>query len=243
MIDIDDQNPMTYFNIGDCYYEMSEYEKAIPEFEKALEIFQKWGSKPFWAAFYYELGICYHKTGQYRKEKKLYKKAEQDFPDDPGMIDQHAWLALSLGDTASANRYIEKWISVRKEQSWSDARIAGYIGYIYSMAGIPDKEEEFRRKALSLEPGNTARMNSLAYFLIDKERNIEEGIGLCGKALKLNPEDFNSLFIKGWGLFKQHKYPESLELLQKSWDLRLQKSIYKHKPFLVLEEAKKAMGS
>ena len=29
-----------------------------------------------------DLGMMYHETGQYKKEKKLYKKAEQDFPDD-----------------------------------------------------------------------------------------------------------------------------------------------------------------
>jgi TolB-like protein/AraC-like DNA-binding protein len=31
LLSIDDQNPMTWFNIGDCYYEMAEDEKAIPE--------------------------------------------------------------------------------------------------------------------------------------------------------------------------------------------------------------------
>ena len=36
-----------------------------------------------WVLNYINLGIAYHKTGQYKKEKKLYKKAEQDFPDDP----------------------------------------------------------------------------------------------------------------------------------------------------------------
>ena len=134
---IDDQNPLTWFNIGDCYYEMGEDEKAIPEFEKALELFHKWETKPYWGAFYYELGICYHRTGQYKKEKKLYRKADRDFPDDPGLMDQHAWLELALGDTVAANRYIEKWITVRKEESWSEARIESYLAYVYDMAGMP----------------------------------------------------------------------------------------------------------
>ena len=38
---------------------------------------------PSWVYNYTDLGYAYHKTGQYKKEKKLYKKAEQDFPDDP----------------------------------------------------------------------------------------------------------------------------------------------------------------
>jgi len=237
---IDDQNPLTWFNIGDCYYEMGEDEKAIPEFEKALELFHKWETKPYWGAFYYELGICYHRTGQYKKEKKLYRKADRDFPDDPGLMDQHAWLELALGDTVAANRYIEKWITVRKEEAWSEARIESYLAYVYDMAGMPENTEACLRKALSLEPDNPARMSSLANFLIDRERDVAEGMELVDKALELKPDNYNFLHNKGWGLYKQGKYTEAVELLQKSWDLRMQSSIYNHKAFQHLEKAKAA---
>jgi tetratricopeptide (TPR) repeat protein len=240
LLNIDDQNPMTWFNIGDCYYEMAEDEKAIPEFEKALDLFHKWGTKPYWGAFYYELGICYHRTGQYKKEKKLYKKADRDFPDDPELMDQHAWLALTLGDTVTANRYIKKWISVRKEESWSDAQIASYLAYVYDMAGIPEKTEECLRKALSLEPENPASMSSLANFLIDRDRNVEEGLRMVEKALGMEPDNYNFLHNKGWGFYKQGKYAEAVDLLQKSWALRMQNSIYNHKAFQHLEKAKTA---
>ena len=65
---------------------MFQFEKAIPEFEKSIEIYNKWDSKPDWVLNYTEFGFAYHKTGQYNKEKELYKKAEQDFPDDPSLI-------------------------------------------------------------------------------------------------------------------------------------------------------------
>ena len=52
-----------------------------------------------------------------------------------------------------------------------------------------------------------------------------------------------SLHAKGWGLYKQGKYKEALELLQKSWDLRRQNGFYDNKAFLHLEEAKKAVSS
>ncbi|TFG42656.1 MAG: tetratricopeptide repeat protein, partial [Bacteroidia bacterium] len=237
LINLDDQNPMTYFNIGDCYMEMFEYDKAIPEFEKALEIFHKWDIKPYWAAFYYELGISYHRTGQYKKEKKLYRKADRDFPDDPGLLDQHAWLELAMDDTAAANRYLEKFISVRKEESWSEARIAGYLAYVYSMADMPEKEDEWHRKALSLEPDNPDRMNYLAYFLINKDRNVKEGLELIDRALEKEPDNYVFLHTKGWGLFKQGNYKEALDLMERSWDLR---PVYSHGLYLHLEEAKKA---
>lgn len=236
---IDDQNPLTYFNMGDGYLEMDQYDKAIPEFEKALEIFHKRRTKPFWVAFYNELGLAYHGAGMYREEKKLYKKAQIDFPDDPQMLDQYAWLALTAGDTVVANNYIEKFISIRKEQSWSEAKIAGSIAFIYSMAKMPDKVEVYYRKALRLEPGNPVWINAVAYTLIDQERNIDEAMELLEKNLEKNPLNYASLGVKGWGLYKQGKYSEARDVLQKSWDLRMQRSIYNHAAFTHLEEAKK----
>jgi tetratricopeptide (TPR) repeat protein len=63
---------------------------------------------------------------------------------------------------------------------------------------------------------------------------------LIEKALKLSPENYNYLHTEGWGLYKQGKYQEALELLQKSWDLR---PIYRHRIFLHLEAAKKAVAN
>ena len=33
-------------------------------------------------------------------------------------------------------------------------------------------------------------MNNLAYFLIDKDRNINEGLELVDKALKISPDNY-----------------------------------------------------
>jgi len=85
-------------------------------------------------------------------------------------------------------------------------------------------------------------MVSLAYFLIDNDRNLNEGLELVGTALKSNPDNYNYLHTKGWGLYKQGKYKEALEILQKSWDLRMKNSIYNHLEYLHLEEAKKAVA-
>jgi tetratricopeptide (TPR) repeat protein/AraC-like DNA-binding protein len=238
-IDIDDQNSRTYFNLGDAYLELLQYEKAITEFKKAFEICHKQDEKaPI--MYYQELGQAYRRAGRYKEEKKLYRKAKKDHPDAPDLLEQYAYMAFSEGDTAEGNRYIKKWTMIRKEQSWSDADIVSTMAWIYDMAGMPDKEEDCFQQAIILEPEKTGRINSLAYFLIEKDRNIEEGMSLVNKVLELNPESYNALSVKGWGLYKQGKYKEALDMLQKSWDLRMQNAIYNHTAFLHLEAAKKA---
>jgi uncharacterized protein HemY len=83
-------------------------------------------------------------------------------------------------------------------------------------------------------------LNKLGYFLIDKEINVNEGLIFADSALKSEPENFNYLHTKGWGLYKQGKFREASGILQKSWDLRMNNSAYNHTAFVHLEESQKA---
>jgi tetratricopeptide (TPR) repeat protein/TolB-like protein len=242
LLEIDDRSTDYHYLLGNTYYNLYQYDKAIPEYEEALEINYKWGSKPWWVFNYTALGNCYHKTGQYKKEKRIYKKAEKDFPDDPAIYARLIVLELTKGNPVTANQYIEKYISLLKENSTTKADIARNMADIYSQADIPDKTEEYYRQALSSEPDNPSRMNNLAYFLINTDRNTNEGLEVVNTALKSEPDNYNYLHTKGWGLYKQGKYKEALEILQKSWDLRRKLAIYNHEAFLHLEEVKKTVA-
>lgn len=153
------------------------------------------------------------KTGEYRKEKSLYKKAERDFPDEHRLFYRQAVLALSTGKIKDADKYIEKYRSIRIENSASVAELASGVGNNYWDAGMMEKAEEYFRQALSLEPENPERLNNLAYLLIDKDRNIDEGMTLIYKALESAPENYLYLDTKAWGLYKQGKFAEALDLL------------------------------
>jgi tetratricopeptide (TPR) repeat protein len=240
LLEIDDQQPMIYYQLGWFYRNLNQYDQAIPEYEKALEIYNKWGSKPMWVPNYTALGYAYHKTGQYKKEEELYKKAERDFPDDPAIIYRLAVLSLSEGKIKDSDHYIEKYKYILKENSAPEVRIMDGVAGIYYDANILDKAEEYYRKALSLEPDNPDWLNALAYFLIDSDRKINEGLELIDKALKISPNDYLMIDTRGWGLYKQGKYQEALVVLQKSWDL---KPIYDHEVYLHLEAAKKVVAN
>jgi tetratricopeptide (TPR) repeat protein len=239
-LEIDNLLPVHYYELGRVYNNLYQYDKSIPVFKKALEIYKSWDSKPMWVFNYIILGYAYQETGQYKKERKVYKKAEQDFPDDPDLISWQAILLLTEGDTIKANKYINKYISSCKENSFSDAYIATELAYMYHEAGILDKSEYHYRQALLLEPEYPERLNNLSYFLINNNRNFDEGLELVNNALKLSPDNYSYLHTKGLGLFKQGKYKEALEILQKSWDL---KPIYDYEAFLHLEAAKKAVAN
>jgi len=239
LLELDDQNPLIYYELGRIYVALAQYDKAITVMRKALDIYKTWESKPPWANDYIMLGYSYHETGQYRKERKLYKKAEQDFPDIYSISQRQAILSLTGKDTIAAKEYIDKCISIAKDFSVSDVDIKFGLAYTYTEGGYLDKAEGCYREAISMEPENPSCLNNLGWFLIHEDRNIDEGVELMDKALKIRPGSYLYLENKGLGLYKQGKYNEALELLEKSWELR---PVYNHSSYLLLEKVKKAVA-
>ena len=241
LVKIDDQSPDNHFLLGLNYVRLSQYDKAIPELEKSLKIYDKWSSKPVYPGNYVFLGSVYHKTGQYRKEKKLYKKAEKDFPDDFGLVRWQAVLALTLGNDKRADELINKYISLIKERSVPEVFITSGLGGIYWGAKLLDKAEEYYRKALSLKPEDPWIMNALGWFLIDSNRNLDDGLKINDKALEISPNEYYFLDCKGWGLFKLGRFKEAQDILEKAFSLDSD-AIHRYAVGLHLEEVKKAVA-
>ena len=237
--DIDDQWPQLHYDMGVAYSELMQYDRAIPEFEKAVENYRVKNSKPLRPDNYAYLGIAYHKTAQYKLEKKLYNSAEQDFPENPSIIRRQAILALTEGNTTEAEMLLEKYRSVRKENSAPETTIITGIAAIYSEADIPDKAEECYRQVLSMQPDDPESLYNLAWFLIDENRNFVEGLELIDRALGIQPENYLFLDCKGWGLYRQGKIKEAFALIERAWNL---KPVYNHLVNLHLEEVKKAVA-
>jgi tetratricopeptide (TPR) repeat protein len=208
--------------------------------EESLEKYSKWGARPAWVNSYILPVLIYHKTGQFRKEKRLLKKAEKDFPDEYYLLQCEAILALNERDTILANKYIQKYISYRRENLWSEAAIMSDLAWAFFLFGDLKEAEEYYRKALSFEPENPIRMNDLAKVLIENERKLKEGLELIDKALKSSPDNWDVLDTKGWGLYKQGKYQEALKFIQKADSLK--PIYYIHELFLHLEAAKMAVA-
>jgi tetratricopeptide (TPR) repeat protein len=235
-----DEGVSFHFLLGDKYLELGQFNQAIAEFEKNLEILTNRDPKSVTDWDYSGLGLAYHKAGKFKNEKKLYKRTAKYFPESSELIFRQAILSLAEGDTSASNRYIEKYRSIQKNNAVSEADLITKLAEMYSEADFLDKAEDFYRTAFSLEPDNPVRIKNLSYFLVDKERGIDEGLALADTALKLKPDDFEFLHNKGWGLYKQGRQQDALELLQKSWDLRMEYAVYDHTAFMHLEEVIKA---
>lgn len=229
-----------HYLLGLQYLNLNQINQAVIELEKNLDIYTKLNPSQAIDWDYEALGLAYHKAGRFKDENKLYNRALKHFPESPELNYRQAVLSLTVGDTAASNRNVERYRSLLKVGAATEADIAAKLAELYSETSYQEKAEDYYRMALSLEPDNAGKIRDLSYFLIDKERNIDEGLALADSALRAEPDDFRFMHIKGWGLYKQGRQQEALELLQKSWDLRMEYAVYDHTAFIHLEEMKKA---
>lgn len=240
-IGIEDNVPVAYWQLGNAYSKLFQYKNAIPEYEKTLEIYKQWGVRPMMIHNYLTLINAFHKTHQFKKGKKLIRIAARTFPEDSWMLWRNrAILAYAEGDTTKANRYVEEYRSEMVGRSMSASGILADIASLYIESGIIGQAEKNLRDACSLRPDNPVILNSLAYLLIDKELNIDEGLQLATEGLKIRPDDHFLLHTLGWGLAKSGRYEEALEILKKSWDSRPE---YNHSLFLQIGEVRKQIST
>jgi len=219
LLESDDLDPFNHYDLGRAYTEMGNYDEAINQYRKALEIYKRWGTKPFWVHNYLVLGYAYHETEQYGKERRIYKKAAKDFPGDIALLRSQTILSFTLGKTGKGNKHLNEYKYLLKDRSFPEAYIMSAIASIYMNSNMIEKAEENYRRVIK-EYGQTPdRLNDLALFLIETEKDVEEGLGLVETALEAEPENPMYLATKGWGLFKQGHIGEALQILKTAKDL------------------------
>jgi len=235
LLEIEDQSTMYWYALGLAYFELQQYSMAIEPWGKMLEICKNLNIKDHWVNTYDHLGFAYHEMGDHVKENAVYQLGLSVLPDHVHLIRDQAMCACSQGKSKIANEHFSKIRSLRTEKyKWPESLITSEIGEIYADAKLPDSAIYYHRLALKLDPSNPDFMYNLAWNLIDNDININEGLKLIDKALELEPKNYLFLDAKGWGLFKQKKYNEALEMLNSAWENR---PYYVHRVFQHLKEA------
>jgi tetratricopeptide (TPR) repeat protein len=228
-------------DLGITYVDfLGQYDKAILAFEKVMDISMErgdnWEFVHFWDRFLWAL----HKTGNHEREKEVAEIGLNVIPANSNWILYHmAICALSQGKIKEADEILVKYKAKHKELGSSEAQMEFYLGDMYEAANLMDEAEMHFRKLYQMDPQRPGRIYNLARFLIENDINIDEGMELVGKGLEIQPNHSGLLQTKGWGLYKQGKYEESVKLLSEVWD----KSGFYTPLHNQLQEAKQALAN
>lgn len=220
IVELDEMNTSFWFFLGYAHSKLEQYEEAIEAFEKVFEIHEKWGINISIPQIYFMLGEALHKVGDHKRENEIWELGLKVMPNHGWLIRQQSVCALSRGDKDKAAEYLQKYSLAREAEGWPESWITHGIGYIYEHAGLIEEAEKYMRQAFALDPDNPQVLEGLAWVLIEYDINIQEGMPLIEKAVKLDSNAYNIMDTWGWGLYKSGKYEEALEALHRSQELR-----------------------
>jgi len=205
-----------------------------------FRIHEKWGTDYANPYPYFLLGDALHKLGEHEKEKEILALGNRVFP-NAIMIQQHqAICAYSHGRIQEAEDILVEYKSIRQNiLHCTEAMVSSGIGAIYSQSGQIAKAEAYYRDAIKQDPTNLYWVYEFAWFLIDKEIDVEEGLELADEIIADSPEYWPAIDAKGWALYKLGRHEEALELPKDSWDLKF---AYSHTGFLHIQEVEKSVA-
>jgi tetratricopeptide (TPR) repeat protein len=103
--------------------------------------------------------------------------------------------------------------------------LPGSIAILYTHAllaaelGWVDIAEKDLRRVIAAQPENAAALNALGYTLADQTERFEEAEELIRQAYILQPNEASIIDSMGWIAFRLGRLQESIQFLQKAWQL------------------------
>lgn len=232
-----------YYNIGNAFFELGQYEKAIDAYRSALRF------DPGLAKADYNLALTYARMERLPEAEQLLKKLLADDPENVSLILTLAWAyhragreeeALSRYDAGLAiapenadawyNSAVILWKLERKQEALERFRgllavapddAEGLFGAGSLLLSMEDPEgaEQYLGRCVQKKPDDIEARYLLADSL-ERQRKLSGVLGEYDRILALDPKQANAWFGKARLLLTAIEDPDNgLAALRKSLDL------------------------
>ncbi|MEP7071004.1 MAG: tetratricopeptide repeat protein [Verrucomicrobiota bacterium] len=192
----------------------TEFRKAAENYEQSLLINS---NRP---TTYLRLAeLLLGSLGQQDRAVTLLSEARRRFPDTPEFA---YYLGLALREAKRPKEAVIAFEESLNEAQNADAEFLKprfYVDYgaAAEQAGLYDKAAELFRKAIALDPPNAAEpYNDLGYMWAEQNLHLDEAEDAVKHALQLDPTNGAYLDSLGWVQYRQGKYDQALETLQRA---------------------------
>ena len=123
-----------------------------------------------------------------------------------------------LNINADAINYLEKgrrYTSDKLQMAEFDA----FLGDIYYQEGDEEKAFDAYDRTLRNNPDNILVLNNYAYYLAQKNQDLDRALEMSNKAITLEPDNPTYLDTHAWVLYKKGDYKEAEKFMKKALKL------------------------
>ena len=147
------------------------------------------------------------------------RAAIQLFPKSylPYYLGGMSWAQLKQNDSAIV--YFKKAIQKSSGENYNAlADVLASLGDVYNTMGSYKSSDSCYDAALELQPNNVNALNNFSYYLSLRGEKLDIAERMSAKSLRLRPDEGSFLDTYGWILYKQGKYQQAKEYIQKAID-------------------------
>ncbi len=189
-----------YYNIGNAFFELGQYEKAINAFSSALRF------DPGLVKADYNLALTFARMKRSSEAEQVLKKLLADDPVNTNLMATLAWAYHLAGRDAEALSQYDAALAIAPENAdaWYNSALI-----LWKLERKQEALERFRR-LLAVAPDDSDGLFGAGSLLLsmDDPAGAEEYLGRC---VQKKPEDLDARYLLADSLERQRKLSRVLE--------------------------------
>ncbi len=198
-----------YYNMGNAYGELGEYQKAINAYQKAIEI------KLDMHEAYNNMGNAYNELKEYQKAINACQKAIEIKPDN-----HEAYY--NMGNAYNKLKEYQKAINAYKKaiEIKHDKHEAYYnMGNAYGKLGEYQKAINAYKKAIEIKPDMHEAYNNMGNAY-NELKEYQKAINACQKAIEIKPDNHEAYYNMGIAYGKLGECQKAINAYQKAIEIK-----------------------
>ncbi len=144
------------------------------------------------------------------------KAALELFPNQPIFYFFYGAISLQNKNYTEAIEYLDIGKDYASENPPLLAQFYANLGDAYNASKQHQKSDDAYEKALKIEPKNIYVLNNYSYYLSLREEKLERAEELSALCNEIEPDQFNYQDTYAWILYKQGKYIQAKDWLEKA---------------------------
>lgn len=210
LTDAHPDDPKAFSLYGDVLFQKNNLTDAKTAYEKALSL-----NKNVYAIWDQLLRIQL----SLNDIKGLIKNGEEVLTLFPNQLEAYFYTALGYAQNKEYDKaisYLNNTLSFEIENRAFKAQVYSSLGDTYQQQKKYKESASAYESALAIEPNNTYTLNNYAYYLSLRNEYLDKAEAMSSKSNQLEKENASFQDTYAWILFKQKKYQQAKEWMQKA---------------------------
>ncbi len=204
-------DPSINLIIADFTYDSKDYKESTRYYQRVID------SKPNDYNAWIQLVTSFYNISEYEKMSKKSSEALEFFPTQPSFYLYSGIARIQLEQYDIAVEILEEGndllLSTDKQLK---AQFMSSLGDAYHAVGKHEESDSYFELSLELNPENHFVLNNYAYYLSERNIQLEKAKKMSEKSNALNPDEASFQDTYGWILYKLGDYEKALNWLKKS---------------------------